>query len=269
MNLGVIEGVVLGPKASDKWVIKTKVTSEELVMVVETTRPGMEKIEMKVIWDPESTFEGGNGKLEMTFSGKKMEGELMYNLKPNAKYILASLNTPFENHNAYELQFGYEDSDIQKQAKAHLTTPKGQLGFLVDFYINSLKDFLFLLEVDLPIPELKLTKIKLGHSIKEDLHSLDLGAEMTGFIINVDYRLKCDQLAGATILDVDARYNDISVVLKSYINLEDKKFDFVVKTSTPWGKLEIPLKFASTYDLKFNIIVNDITRFVVTKSIAT
>ena len=37
----------------------------------------------------------------------------------------------------------------------------------------------------------------------------------------------------------------------------------------PAGKLEIPLKFASTYDLKFNIIVNDITRFVVTKSIAT
>ena len=271
LTVGVIEGVVLGPKASDKWVIKTKITNEKLTMVVETTRPGMEKIEVEAIWDPESTCEGGNGKLVMRISGKKLEGELMYNLRPNAKYILASLNTPFENHEAYELQFGYEDSDSQKQAKAHFTTPRGQLGFLVDFYVNSLKDFLFLVELDLPIPELKITKIKLGHSLKEDLHSLNLGAEMTEyFIVNIDYRLKADQ-SGATVLDIDARYNAASLVIKSYVNLEDKKLNFVIKATTPYGKVEIPLKFASTsaYDFKLNIIVNDVPRIVITKSSAT
>ena len=98
------------------------------------------------------------------------------------------MRTCFQHHETYELQFGYEDSADQKQAKAHLTTPSGQLGFLVDFYINALEDFLFLIEIDLPIPELKLTKIKLGHSIKEDLHSLALGAETNDFVFTIDYR---------------------------------------------------------------------------------
>ena len=188
MFLGVIEGVVLGPGASDKWVVKTKITTETMTMTFETTRRGIDKVDLLVKWDPESSCEGGNGRFVMKLLGKELDGEIMYNMRPDAKYILASLNTPFHNHEAYELQFGYEDSAKQKQAKAHLTTPRGQLGFLVDFYINALEDFLFLVEIDLPIPELKLTKIKLGHTLKEDLRSLALGAETKNFIINVDYR---------------------------------------------------------------------------------
>merc|ERR1719187_2002306 len=182
--------------------IKTKLTREILTMTIETTRRGLDKIDLLVKWDPESSCEGGNGKFVMKFLGKEMDGEIMYNMRPNAKYILASLNTLFKHHEAYELQFGYEDSVKQKQAKAHLTTPRGQLGFLVDFYVNALEDFLFLVELDLPIPELKLTKIKLGHTLKEDLRSLALGAETKNFVINVDYRLKSD-VEGTTLLDIE------------------------------------------------------------------
>ena len=77
MFLGVIEGVVLGPGASDKWVVKTKITTETMTMTFETTRRGIDKVDLLVKWDPESSCEGGNGRFVMKLLGKELDGEIM------------------------------------------------------------------------------------------------------------------------------------------------------------------------------------------------
>ena len=48
-------------------------------------------------------------------------------------------------------------------------------------------------------------------------------------------RLKSD-VAGTTLLDIEARYNKNNFILKTYANVEEMKFDIVMKASTQWGK---------------------------------
>ena len=40
------------------------------------------------------------------------------------------------------------------------------------------------------------------------------------------------------MLDIEARYNKNNVVLKSYANVEEMKFDIVLKAITQWGKFK-------------------------------
>ena len=53
--------------------------------------------------------------------------------------------------------------------------------------------------------------------------------------INLFFRLKSD-VEGTTLLDIEARYNKNNFVLKSYANVEEMKFDIVLKAITQWGK---------------------------------
>ena len=261
---GTINGVILGPKAADKWVFKTQITSDSVIMTVETTRPGMDKIELVVKFDPMTEAYGyaGQGNFVMKIPGKELNGELMYKMDTTGSLLMASLNTPFKHHETYELQLGYEDSKKQKVAKAHFTTPSGQTGFLVEFFANTLQDFLFLVEIDLPIPELQITKIQLGHSLTEEKHSFELGAEMNDFLFTIDYELK------ANMLDIDASFNTYKLDLLTYFNLDEKKFDTVLKTSTPWGSLDIPLTVDTSVQ-KLKVIVNDVTRVMMLRSKTT
>ena len=55
--------------------------------------------------------------------------------------------------------------------------------------------------------------------------------------INLFFRLKSD-VEGTTLLDIEARYNKNNFVLKSYANVEEMKFDIVLKAITQWGKFK-------------------------------
>ena len=54
----------------------------------------------------------------------------------------------------------------RKMLKAHVKLPESEYGVQLDYHFVDLMDFLIQLEVDLPIPELKVTSIKLGHIYK-------------------------------------------------------------------------------------------------------
>ena len=48
-------------------------------------------------------------------------------------------------------------------------------GALFDYHVNSAMDFKIEAEIDLPIPELKITAFKLGHRLTPDSYSLSMG----------------------------------------------------------------------------------------------
>ena len=51
----------------------------------------------------------------------------------------------------------------RKMLKAQVKLPESEYGLNLDYHFASFMDFLVEVEVDLPIPELKVTTFKLGH----------------------------------------------------------------------------------------------------------
>ena len=128
------------------------------------------------------------------------------------------------NRNLFVSQFspsrvGYEDTQ-RKSIKARVVYPyQGQQkesGALFDYHVNSAMDFKIEAEIDLPIPELKITAFKLGHQLTQDSYTLSIGGEWMNHDLNLESKLKCDYVS--TLVDVKSKFNDYQMVTNTIID---------------------------------------------------
>ena len=110
----------------------------------------------------------------------------LYSLK-----ISGELVTPFEHYNQFEFNLGYDDTD-RKSIKAHITYPKGESGIVFDYFYKKWYNFNFEADIDLPLPELKVTAFKLGHQLTEDSYGLSFGGEWMQNDLNFESKFKFD-----------------------------------------------------------------------------
>ena len=68
-------------------------------------------------------------------------------------------------------------------------------GALFDYHVNSALDFKIEAEIDLPIPELKITAFKLGHHLTQDSYTLSIGGEWMNHDLDFESKLKCDDVS--------------------------------------------------------------------------
>ena len=118
-------------------------------------------------------------------------------------------------------------------------------GALFDYHVNSALDFKIEAEIDLPIPELKITAFKLGHRLTPDSYTLSMGGEWMNHDLDLEAKLKCDTVS--TLVDVKSKFNDYQMVTNTIIDQTQftigkkkhalKKYDqFALNTSCFWGR---------------------------------
>ena len=112
----------------------------------------------------------------------------------------------------------------RKMLKAHVKFPDSEYGLQGDYHFVDFMDFLIQLEVDLPIPELKVTSIKLGHVYK---HLLVAQVECTLLNSHFQYELKENDE-----FEISAHFDEYKLELKTMMDSDmNGKFE---------GKLDIP-----------------------------
>ena len=268
VNDGTVELTIQGP-AADTIAFSSKFGSGFAKMKVESTIESLDDKEVKLDWDPQMECSHGWAKAVISDGNGDVEMNILFKFEDKAKVLEASVKTPFEKHEIYEFQLGYEDTS-RKMAKAHLATPSGETGATFDYYINSITDFLIQVEVDLPIPELKITLLKLGHTWTKDEHEFVLGAEWKEYNLATEYKLKNEH--GSTLMNIFAKYNNASLHINGLGDIAQLKGDFDVKFGSPcMGSNELPISFSlkDQFSINFKVIRNDIPHIIVERDAFT
>ncbi len=253
--------LVIDGADGQKTLLAVKLADTALELKATSTFEILDQLLVVVSWDEEMSLAQGGFQTRVQKNNDQVSVEIDYKLRDNSKGFEVAVHTPFEGHETYALNLGYEDSD-RKAAKAHLAYPGAEAGFQFDYFFESLSDFHFEVEVDLPIPELRVTKIKLGHKLARNEHQLAVGGEWDQWNCAMEYRVKLDQ--AALLLDFSGRYNDYALDVTQIIDVMEMEANAQFKLKIPCGTLEIPLSInGKDKDMDLNIMVNDQSRLAI------
>ena len=243
----------------EKLAISLKIMPDELVMELESNHELVSKMVLHLT--KSSDFSIRNGELSATFlyENSKYYINLAHAFEDQRRFLTVRIDTPFTEYDHYEFHVGFEDT-LRKSVKAHVTYPSGEFGALFDYYFQSSFDFKLEAEIDLPIPELKVTGFKLGHQLTQDSYSLLVGGEWYGWNLDLESRFKFDHVS--TMLDVQAKFNDYDGNIYGFIDKSTTKAKTTVKLQFPCGTFELMLD--GNYqekDVTASVTLKDIQHF--------
>lgn len=136
--------------------------------------------------------------------------------------------SPFQH---FEINLGIAQEE-RKMLKAHVKLPQSQYGWQMDYHFTSYMDFMLELELDLPIPELKVTSVKLGH-----VYPNLLVAQIECSLVNAQFQYEAQE---DDQMEVKVSFQNYKIELKSLL-LEGLQGHLLSKLEIPYGTFELEL----------------------------
>ena len=141
--------------------------------------------------------------------------------------------------------------------KAHVQLPQSQYGWQMDYHFTSLMDFMVELELDLPIPELKVTSIKLGH-----VYSSHLVAQIECSLINAQFKYEVQE---DDQMEVKASFQNYKIELKTLL-LEGLQGHLLGKLEIPYATFELDLARENHFDFEGKFWINGLRHVFIQNS---
>ena len=156
----------------------------------------------------------------------------------------------------FEINLGIAHEE-RKMLKAHVQLPQSQYGWQMDYHFTSLMDFMVELELDLPIPELKVTSIKLGH-----VYSSHLVAQIECSLINAQFKYEVQE---DDQMEVKASFQNYKIELKTLL-LEGLQGHLLGKLEIPYATFELDLARENHFDFEGKFWINGLRHVFIQNS---
>jgi len=124
------------------------------------------------------------GDLAAAYTWNNLEGEssILYKLAGERKELRLLSEQPITGFGKLGITLAYENTATRKTGAAHVTYPTSHsqqghssFGVELDFKYESVTDFLVLVNLDIPIEGLYLTKVHMGNTITDDYREVTFG----------------------------------------------------------------------------------------------